>query len=185
LSQRQKKKYLLSIFPEFHTRLFPDSILKNERFDVIEDVSHTNSIHKTYISFANVSDIKRGDLIVIYRTSDNQGPAWYRSVATSICVVEEIKGKSEFKNGNELVDYCHKFSVFTEEELQGFYKERRKLYVIKMTYNIALRKKLTRERLVTEVGLNDKERWTFLEVSDTQFDSILMAGDSYESLVFD
>ena len=35
--------------------------------------------------------MNRGDLIVIYRTSDKLGPADYRSVVTSVCVVEEVK----------------------------------------------------------------------------------------------
>ena len=44
-----KNKYLLSIYPNFHTALFPDSILHTEMRDkdsLIKDVSHTNSIHK-------------------------------------------------------------------------------------------------------------------------------------------
>lgn len=121
VSQKGKKKYLLSIFPEFHTRLFPDSILRNESFNVIEDVSHTNSIHKAYISFAPISNLNSGDLIVIYRTSDKKGPAKYRSVATSICVVEEMKSKSDFISSIDFIDYC-KHSIFTTEELKDFMK---------------------------------------------------------------
>lgn len=184
LSQRGKRKYLLSIYPEFHTRLFPDSILHNERFDAIEDVSHTNSIHKVFISAAPISGLRMGDIIVIYRTSDNLAPARYRSVATSICVVEEVRSKREFTDPQQFLDYCLKFSVYSSEELLGFYFEQKRHHVIKMTYNIALRKRLTRGRLIDEVGL-EGNRWTFIELTDNQFDSILMAGDSHESLVID
>lgn len=48
-----KRKFLLSIKPDYHTTLFPDSILKNEenqRYELIKDVSPTNSIHKIYVS---------------------------------------------------------------------------------------------------------------------------------------
>ena len=38
-------KYLLSIYPKYHTLLFPDSILNNESYEIIKDLSHTNSIH--------------------------------------------------------------------------------------------------------------------------------------------
>lgn len=184
--RRGKKKYLLAIFPKYHTRLFPDSILKNERFDVIEDVSHTNSIQKVYVSFApGVSNLSRGDLVVIYRTTDKDGLAKYRSVATSICVVEEVKVKSEFSNESDFVQYCNKFSVFTPSELADFYLKQKRLTVIKMTYNIALRKRLTRERLINEVGLEPKERWTFMELTDNQFDLILARGDAHESLIID
>ena len=45
------KKYLLSIYPKYHTRLFPDSILNNESYDVVQDIAPTNSIHKIYICY--------------------------------------------------------------------------------------------------------------------------------------
>lgn len=185
VSQRGKRKYVLSIYPEYHTRLFPDSILMNERFDAVEDVSHTNSIHKLFISRAPVSNLQQGDIIVMYRTSDEKGPAKFRSVATSICVVEKVRAKKEFKDQEDFLNHCYKRSVYTREELQKLYMENKRLYAIQMTYNIALRKRLTRNRLMEEVGLDGTERWTFLPISDKQFDSILMAGDSHESLVID
>ncbi|WII37586.1 N-acetyltransferase [Paenibacillus thiaminolyticus] len=184
ISQRGKKKHILSIYPDFHTRLFPDSILRNERFDILEDVSHTNSIHKVFISAAPVSGLRPGDIIVIYRTTDRPGLAKYRSVATSICVVEEVKSKQSFRDVESFIDYCDKYSVYTSEELQGIYVERKRHHVIKMVYNIALRKRLTRGQLIEQLGI-ESARWTFFELTDNQFDSILQAGDAHESLVID
>ncbi|MCX0367818.1 GNAT family N-acetyltransferase, partial [Clostridium perfringens] len=46
LINRTVNSYGLSIKPNFHTKLFPDSILKTEDFDIVRDVSHTNSIEK-------------------------------------------------------------------------------------------------------------------------------------------
>lgn len=184
ITQRGKRKHILSIFPEFHTRLFPDSILNNERFDILEDVSHTNSIHKVFISAAPVSGLRPGDIIVIYRTTDRQGQARFRSVATSICVVEEIKSKQSFSDVSAFIDYCDKYSVYTAEELQGIYFGNRRNHVIKMVYNIALRKRLTRGQLIEQLGI-ESDRWTFFELTDNQFDSILQAGDAHESLVID
>ncbi|WP_238552952.1 N-acetyltransferase [Paenibacillus alvei] len=184
ISQRGRRKHILSIFPEFHTRLFPDSILNNERFDILEDVSHTNSVHKVFISAAPVSRLRPGDIIVIYRTSDRQGQAKFRSVATSICVVEEVKSKQSFSDARSFIDYCNKYSVYTSEELQGIYLERKRHNVIKMVYNIALRKRLTRGQLIEQLGI-ESDRWTFFELTDNQFDSILQAGDAHESLVID
>ena len=40
------KKYLLSIYPKYHSIMFPDSILTTENKNIIRDVSYTNSIHK-------------------------------------------------------------------------------------------------------------------------------------------
>lgn len=82
----------MSIYPDYHTRMLPDSILNNESHDLIQDVSHTNSIHKIYLcAMEGTSNFKPGDIIVTYRTTDRQGPARYRSVITSVCVVEEYK----------------------------------------------------------------------------------------------
>ena len=39
-------KYVLSIYPKYHSQLFPDSILNNETYDLLQDISHTNSIHQ-------------------------------------------------------------------------------------------------------------------------------------------
>ena len=92
ISLKDKRKFLLSIYPKYHTKLFPDSILNNEesyKYNLVKDVSYTNSIHKIYICFMpDVASLRKGDLIAIYRTNDYQGPARYRSVVTSICEVE-------------------------------------------------------------------------------------------------
>lgn len=90
-----KRKFLLAIKPEYHTRLFPDSILNTEQREkdyLVRDVAHTNSIHKIYVCrMKGVDQLHRGDVLVIYRMSDGAGPAYYRSVISSVCVVEEIK----------------------------------------------------------------------------------------------
>jgi len=175
-------KYLLSIYPEFHTRLFPDSILNNENYNLLEDVSHTNSIHKVYICFMDVSVLKRGDLIAIYRTNDGQGPAFYRSVVTSICVVDEVRTKNSFASFVEYLAYCQPYSVFSEAELLEWFNKKT-IFTIKMTYNAAIEKRLTRGNLIETVGVSDKLRWGFLQLSDDQFEQIIKLGKVNESLI--
>ena len=60
----------------------------------------------------DVSQLRRGDIIVIYRTKDDKIPAHYRSVVTSICVVEEVRTKKDFKSFAEYLSYCQPYSVF-------------------------------------------------------------------------
>lgn len=149
-----KRQYLLGIYPEYHTRLFPDSILNNENLSIIDDISHTNSIEKIYIcKMPRVQALRPGDALVIYRTGDGQGPAWYRAVATSLCMVEEVKTKANFANLNDFLNYCQARSVFSEEELTKFYNEWNNMYVIKMTYNAALKNRIIRKRLSNHVKL--------------------------------
>ncbi|WP_342477621.1 N-acetyltransferase [Paenibacillus sp. FSL H7-0350] len=186
LTSRNKTKHLLAIKPQYHTNLFPDSILNNENFDIISDVSHTNSIHKVYLSsMSGLASVKQGDLLVIYRTKTENTVAWYTSVATSICVIEEVKSPREFSNLESYMKYCRSYSVLTDSELLEYWYKKGRVYIIKMTYNIAFRKRLTRKRLVEEVGLNEKDYWGCITLSDQEFEKILKLGDVYESLVID
>jgi len=48
---RGVRKYLLAIYPQYHTNLFPDSILNSEPFDVIDDRSTSLMMSHTQIAF--------------------------------------------------------------------------------------------------------------------------------------
>lgn len=180
---RNNKKFMLSIFPEYHTRMFPNSKLRTEKGHVIEDTSFTNSIEKIYLSGANLSAYSSGDIIVIYRTADKGKKAEFSSVASSICVVEEVKHISEFENYNEFHDYCVKHSVFDESELECFWRTKRYKYLVKMLYNIALNKRPIRQELIEEVGLDRNQRWVAVPLNDKEFLKILELGDVDESFI--
>jgi len=180
------RKFLLAIYPEFHTRLFPDSKLITESPDMLQDVSHANSIHKIYIcGMRSVAGMKRGDLIVIYRTGDNKGPAYYRAVASSVCVVESVRHIDDFPDEESFVKYCSKFSVFSEEELRAYYSNRKFPYILRFTYNLALPKRPNRATLIDHVGLNGTRgfRWSHFELSGEQFQRILELGKIDESFI--
>lgn len=181
-----KKKYVLSIYPKYHTRLFPDSILRNEvveKEELIKDVSYTNSIHKIYLCFMpQTAQLKRGDLVAIYRTSDGQGPARYRSVITSICQIEEVKTKQDFANLDDFIKYTNYYSIFDTAELTQWYRKT-DLIVLKMTYNIALQKRVTRGYLLDEVNIPSDIYWGFFELTDDQFNSILKKGEVNENII--
>lgn len=185
VNTKDRSLYLLSIYPKYHTLLFPDSILANETYDLINDVSHTNSIEKVYICYMKQAALlKKGDVIVIYRTKDDKGPAEYRSVATSLCVVEEVKTKFDFKNYQEYLSYCKKHSVFTEEELNFLYSKDN-LVVLKMTYNLAMEKKLIRKHLIEQCGLDRGDYWGIMRLNKHQFDKIVELGGISESFIVD
>ncbi len=168
-----KNKYLLSIYPEFHTRLFPDSILSHENSNIIKDISHSNSIHKIYIcAMSQVMTFKEGDVILIYRTSDGKGPARFRSVATSLCVIESVQTISSYKDEASFINDCKKYSVFTIDELTKMYKSKRYPYVIKFMYNAAFHKKITRNDLINIHHLDQDSYWGCLKLNDKQFQDI-------------
>lgn len=180
------RQYLLSLYPEWHTRLLPDSILKNEDRSVVEDVSHTNSIHKVYLTkMKGVDALQRGDTLVIYRTSDGQGPAHYRSVATSVCVVEEVTNIANFATVDKFIEYCRPYSVFTEEELRRFFRTREYPVIVRFTYNLAFKKRVTRGTMLEELGMDGKKYWGFFELNKNEFNGILERGQVNESLIVD
>lgn len=127
--------------------------------------------------------MKPNDIIVIYRTSDNQGPAYYRSVATSLCVVEKVRNIHSFVTEKEFIDYCSRYSVFTESELKSFYKTKKYPYIISFTYNLALPKRLNRAKLISDVGLNPRDYWGVMKLTNEQFDSIVKLGEVNESII--
>ena len=111
LKTADKRKFLLSIYPKYHTKMFPDSILQNEenkKKELIKDISYTNSIHKIYLCFMpDTAQLRRGDLIAIYRTKDDKGSARYRSVITSVCQIEEVKTNKDFANLEDFLAYTN------------------------------------------------------------------------------
>ena len=183
-SIRGNNKYLMSIYPDYHSRMLPDSILNNESHDIIQDVSHTNSIHKIYLCAMELtSDFRAGDIIITYRTSDGAGPARYRSVVTSVCVVEEYRNIGEFPTLDSFLTYAGSYSVFSTEELSYFYRSKRYPHIIRFTYNTAMTKRVIRDRLINEVGLSERAYWGAMKLTDSQFNHILNLGEVDASFI--
>ena len=186
VKKASSNKYVLSIVPEFHTHLFPDSILKNEKkYDLIQDVSETNSIYKIYLCWMQgTRNLKAGDKLIIYRTSDEEGKAYYRSVCTSVCTVCEVKTYRDFENEEEFIKYTNRYSVFKEHELRRWYKYKNYFIVIKMVYNIAFTKKVINMVMKEQVDLKPKY-WGFFKLTDAQFDKLLELGEIDERYIID
>lgn len=170
------KKYLLSIYPKYHSIMFPDSILTTENKNIIKDVSYTNSIHKIYVcTMDHVEELKYGDIVVLYRTAESGKSAEYSAVATSVCVVEDVKTQEDFSSFDEFYRYASKYSLFDEYDLKYWYN-RGGCKTIKMTYNGALKRRIVRHDLIENVGLARNQYWGFFELTNEQFDRIAQIG---------
>lgn len=179
----ERPKYLISIYPKYHTRLFSDSMLTNEHYDILEDTSETNGIFKTYICWMpDVYLLNPGDKIIIYRTNDGKGSAYYRSVATSLCTVVEVKTNRDFANKEQFQKYC-KYSVFENSDLERWYESSRICYVIKMLYNVAFRRRVIRKELIENAGIPANLYWGFFRLTDNQFNRILKLGQIDERYI--
>ena len=178
--------YLLSLLPKWHTRLLPDSILRTETADIVQDVSPTNSIHKVYLTaMSGIGGLKRGDILFIYRPTDEPGLAYYRSLVSSVCVVEEYRHIDSFTDYAEFERYCAPYSIFSRPELRSFWIDRRYPHVFKFSYNIALRKRVIRKDLLDQVGLDSRTYPGFMRLTPQQARHILKLGQVNESFIID
>lgn len=180
-----RRKWLLGIYPKWHTPLFPDSILKNESYDMVQDCTPTNGIYKIFISWiSDCAQMMPGDLVVIYRSSDEPGRAWYRSVVSTVCTVYETKKWWDFKDVDEFLDYT-KYSVFEENDRRTWFRTKRNLVVIKMLYNVAFSKRAIRKDLVENGALDAQARPSLLPLTDEQFKKIIELGQANERYFID
>lgn len=176
-------KYCIGIYPEYHTVMFPDSILKNEKEEILKDISFTNSIYKVYICRMHQAKVlKKGDILVVYRTNDGKGYAEYRAVATSICTVINVKEQDDFNNFEEFYQYASKYSVFNRNDLLARYNKG-KCILIKMVYNLAFPKRITRKALIEKAGIPRENYWGFMKLNNKQFDKILELSEVDESAI--
>lgn len=132
----------------------------------------------------DVKQLKEGDLLVIYRTNDKNGPAAYRSVCTSVCTVCEVKTFNDFADENDFLKYTNRYSVFNEKELSNWYKTKQNFIVVKMVYNIAFTKKVINKTMIEQVGLHPNY-WGFFKLTNEQFDKLLDLGEIDEHYIID
>ncbi len=188
VDSRGHKKWMMSIRSDFHTDLFPDSILRTESPTMLQDTSHTNGIHKVYVgAYLDFPQVSPGDCLVIYRCveKDIKKPAWYGSVATSLCVVKEINPARNFTSAENFIDYCKKHSVFNESNLRSRYANPR-THAVLMTYNLAFPRRPTLGELVKADAVphpSEGHYMGFLPLSDEAFKKILELGGIGESYV--
>ncbi len=184
INTKNVSKYILSIRPKYHTGMFSDSMLKTEDFNILKDLSESNSIHKVYItSMGKIENLKKGDLLIIYRIKDDNAPnANYSSVATSLCVVEEYRHISSFTE-EEFIKYCKPHNIFTEDELREYYQRKKYPKIIKMTYNISFKKRVILDTLRGIVKRESDPYWGFVSLNDNEFQQILKAGEVNESII--
>jgi predicted nucleic acid-binding protein len=175
-----KDRFIVPIYPDYHTELLPDSILNTESpEEFIEDFPHRNGINKVYVSRAMTPHPKTGDILVFYRTG-----GYYKSVVSTIGVAQE--SKYDFKDEVDFVLYCRRSSVFPEDQLRAMWRySQNKPFVIKFLYIYSFPHRINMKELIdlkVLSGVNDAPRG-FKQISNEQFKNILKATKSDESFI--
>jgi predicted nucleic acid-binding protein len=183
MSQR-RRKFIVPIYPAYHTELLPDSILKTESPENFEDNrSNRNALRKVYISRSIRRDIESGDIVIFYRTASG-GSGHHTSVATTLGIIQNVV--TEISSLDQFVALCRKRSVFSDEKLKEFwnYNPGSKPFVVNFLYTYSLPKrpnlaKLKQERIIVEAPRG------FEEISDAPFTRLLEISHADKSLIVD
>ena len=167
-------KFILPIMPKYHTTLLPDSQLNSEnRIDFLGREPHRYALQKVYISWASTNGAKPGDLILFYRMGAYGENKKYKSVVSTIAIVDEII--ENIRSEDELLSLCQNRSVFTVEELKEFWaKHRYNLKILKFIFVKSLTKRLTLGYLWEKdiIAAPGGPR-PFTAITDAQFDMIM------------
>jgi hypothetical protein len=168
----ESKVYIVPIYPEYHTELFPDSILRNESpINYTENEPHRNALSKVYISRSYVRNLRAGDIIVFYRTG-----GIYQGVATTYGIVESII--DNIPNEATFILSCRKRSVFTDEQLKDHwnYKKNDKPFIVNFIYAYSFRKRpnlkwLNENGIIPDIldmprGFREISRENFLKIAN-------------------
>jgi predicted nucleic acid-binding protein len=141
---KSSRAFIVPIYPQYHTTLLPDSILRTESpADFVEQEPHRNAIRKVYVSRSIFRSLHRGDTIVFYRTG-----GYYKGVVTTIGIVDGVYLK--ICDETQFIALCRKRSVFSDSELsdQWNYKKGSRPFIVGFLYAYSLPKRPTLKELI-------------------------------------
>ena len=166
----ESKVYIVPIYPEYHTELFPDSILRTESpLNFAENEPHRNALSKVYISRSYIRNLQPGDVILFYRTG-----GIYGGVATTYGIVESVI--DNIPDEETFIQKCKKRSVFTDEELRNHwnYSKKNKPFIVNFIYAHSFRKRpnlkwLNKNGIIPDIldmprGFREISRENFLKI---------------------
>jgi len=182
-ASRSSRPFLVPIYPEYHTTLLPDSILKTESpADFVEQEPHRNAIRKVYVSRSINRDLHRGDIIVFYRTG-----GYHRAVVTTLGIVEDCH--TEIKSEDEFLQLCRKRSVFSDDELRAHWRYSRNSvpFIVDFLYAYSFPRRPNMKELIDNDVIHDVQSAPrgFERITQDQLETILSLSRSDTSIVVD
>ena len=134
------KKFVVPILPEYHNKLFTDFSRRQITLPEYADefVVEGNTIKKAYLSHSNIKRMGRGDLILFYRSEDEQA-------ITSLGVVEAVYTGVE--DAGQILQLVGKRTVFSREEIDKWV-ERSPVSIFLFRHHFHLMRSVNLERLI-------------------------------------
>ncbi len=175
LIKNNAEYFILPIYSQYHTDLFPDNILKNEDMRLYSgNKGHRYAIEKMYLTGAYNIQAKPGDIVLIYRTGERI-PKKYTSAVTGMAIVQEI---ITTRTDEELIKICKDKSIFTEEEIKALKGKYR--VVVKLLDYHPFKIPIILKKLQEIKAVNDSRIIPFKKITKEQFEKICQSGSGEE-----
>lgn len=180
---RRTDVFLVPIYPEYHTELLPDSILRTESPEnFVENEPHRNAISKAYISRSLDRGLDVGDIIIFYRTG-----GYYKGVISTIGIVEDVI--IDIRDELDFISKCRKRSIFTDQELKKHwnYNKTMRPFIVNFLYAYSFPKRINLKDLIDLGIIKDIESAPrgFQKITNNQFNIIMRETKTDESIVID
>ena len=175
------RAFIVPIYPQYHTTLLPDSILKTESTaDFVEPEPHRNAIRKVYVSRSHFRTLNSGDIIVFYRTG-----GYYQSVVTTLGIVDGLY--LNIKDAAQFVALCRKRSVFSDKELQEHwnYNKTNRPFIVGFLYAYSFPKRPTLKELIENGIIRDFQSAPrgFEQLTQEQLSKILSLSKTHPRVI--
>lgn len=180
---RSTSVFLVPIYPQYHTELLPDSILRTESpSDFVEHEPHRNAIRKVYVSRSIFRDLNCGDIIVFYRTG-----GYHQSVVTTIGIVENVHMR--ISSEEQFITLCRNRSVFSDEELRAHwrYRANSRPFIVNFLFSYSFPRRPNMAILIENGVIRDVKSAPrgFERISREQFTTILKLSETDSRLIVD
>jgi len=168
------KKFIVPIVPKFHDRLFPDypSKKQSKLFDYTEMGEFNiagNTIKKAYLSHSPIRKIREGDIVMFYRSVDQQ--------LTALGVVEKATAMDKIDN---ILKVIGKRSVYSMDDIRSMAKK--PVLCILFTQHFYFKSPIGYKNL-KEDGIISSAPQSIIEISQEDYSKIKKLGGLDERFI--
>jgi hypothetical protein len=122
-------KYVVPIRPQYHKILFPDHQRQLDLFQHTGSGSGQvagNAIRQAYLCHARISGITPGDILLFYRSKDQQA-------ITSVGIVELV---GDYQNVEKIMQLVAKRTVYSKEDIEKMAEKRTKVILFRIAQHL-------------------------------------------------
>jgi hypothetical protein len=175
--------YLLCIDSIYHTKLIPDSIIREENpSDFTSDITAANAIQKIYIGNYQINP-QPGDIIIYYRMKpkgDNRTARFATTLTGFGLVSEAHKNIKSYETVEKIIS---KRSVLTEKEIKEKLTKKYGVNILKFFDIYSFKKRPIRNFLLENKILSDYDYPT-KKISEEDFNFILKEAKFNKDTIF-